>query len=131
MSAPEPEAADQKSHAYRCPNCNAEMTFDATAQKLRCDHCGTTTDPPQPGPEGSTRALGWDTPSEAGRSSAGTLLSRDSFGHTGFTGTSIWIEPERELFIILLTNRVHPSRENRRILEVRPAVADMVVRALK
>lgn len=85
----------------------------------------------QPGPPGSTRALGWDTPSDSGRSSAGTLLSRDSFGHTGFTGTSIWIEPERELFIILLTNRVHPSRANRMILDVRPAVADLVVGALR
>ncbi len=85
----------------------------------------------QPGPEGSTRALGWDTPSDSGRSSAGTLLSRESFGHTGFTGTSIWIEPERELFVILLTNRVHPSRENRAILDVRPAVADLVVAALR
>lgn len=85
----------------------------------------------QPGPEGSTRALGWDTPSDSGRSSAGSLLSRESFGHTGFTGTSIWLEPERELFIILLTNRVHPTRANQAILEVRPAVADLVVRALR
>jgi beta-glucosidase-like glycosyl hydrolase/CubicO group peptidase (beta-lactamase class C family) len=85
----------------------------------------------QPGPEGSTRALGWDTPSDSGRSSAGSLLSRESFGHTGFTGTSLWIEPERELFIILLTNRVHPSRENRAILDVRPTVADMVVESLR
>ena len=49
----EQDPKDQKSHAYRCPNCNAEMVFDAKAQKLRCDHCGTLEDPPQPGPEGS------------------------------------------------------------------------------
>ena len=77
----------------------------------------------------STRALGWDTKSAEG-SSAGTLFSPRSFGHTGFTGTSIWMDPERELFVILLTNRVHPTRENRLIREVRPAVADAVVRGL-
>jgi CubicO group peptidase (beta-lactamase class C family) len=83
----------------------------------------------QPGPEGSTRALGWDTPSEEG-SSAGTLLSKASFGHTGFTGTSIWIDPVNDLFIILLTNRVHPTRENSAMGWVRPQVADAVVRAV-
>jgi len=83
----------------------------------------------QPGPQGSTRALGWDTPSPE-RSSAGTLMSRDSFGHTGFTGTSIWIDPHRELYIILLTNRVHPTRANNAIGEIRGLVADSVVVAL-
>ena len=78
---------------------------------------------------GSDRALGWDTKSAEG-SSAGTLFSPRSFGHTGFTGTSIWIDPERQLFVILLTNRVYPTRENQLIREVRPAVADAVVRAL-
>jgi serine-type D-Ala-D-Ala carboxypeptidase len=76
----------------------------------------------------SDRALGWDTKSAEG-SSAGTLFSPRSFGHTGFTGTSIWIDPDRELFVILLTNRVHPTRENNLIREARPAVADAVVRA--
>jgi CubicO group peptidase (beta-lactamase class C family) len=80
-------------------------------------------------PPGSTRALGWDTPSAEG-SSAGHCLSPGSFGHTGFTGTSIWIDPVRDLVIILLTNRVHPTRENQLIREVRPAVADRVVRAV-
>lgn len=84
----------------------------------------------QPGPEGSTRALGWDTPSGTPESSGGTKLASTSFGHTGFTGTSIWIDPERELVIILLTNRVHPTRENRKILHVRPVVADWVVGAI-
>jgi beta-glucosidase-like glycosyl hydrolase/CubicO group peptidase (beta-lactamase class C family) len=77
---------------------------------------------------GSSRALGWDTPSTG--SSAGTLLSPRSFGHTGFTGTSIWIDPERRLFVILLTNRVHPTRDNDAHLRLRPAVADAVVRGL-
>lgn len=80
------------------------------------------------GVPGSSRALGWDTPSEG--SSAGTLLSARSFGHTGFTGTSMWMDPERKLFVILLSNRVHPSRENNAIREVRRAVADAVVRGL-
>jgi CubicO group peptidase (beta-lactamase class C family) len=80
-------------------------------------------------PPGSSRALGWDTPSQP--SSAGTKLSAQAFGHTGFTGTSIWIDPERDLFIILLTNRVHPTRANLKILQVRPRVADLVVDALR
>jgi CubicO group peptidase (beta-lactamase class C family) len=84
----------------------------------------------QPGPEGSTRALGWDTPSPGGGGSAGHLLSPSGFGHTGFTGTSIWVDPERELFIVLLTNRVHPTRENRALLRMRGVVADSVVGAL-
>ncbi|MGH8031527.1 MAG: glycoside hydrolase family 3 N-terminal domain-containing protein [Luteimonas sp.] len=78
---------------------------------------------------GSSRALGWDTRSPSG-SSAGSLFSDDAFGHTGFTGTSIWIDPQRELFVILLTNRVHPTRDNNLIRAVRPAVADAVVAAL-
>ncbi len=81
-------------------------------------------------PPSSTRALGWDTPADSGYSSAGTKLSRRSSGHTGFTGTSIWIDPERDLFIILLTNRVHPTRANTKILQVRPRVADLVADAL-
>jgi len=78
-------------------------------------------------PPGSSRALGWDTPSQP--SSAGTKLSTQAFGHTGYTGTSIWFDPERDLFIILLTNRVHPTRANTRILQVRPRVADLVMQA--
>jgi CubicO group peptidase (beta-lactamase class C family) len=57
-------------------------------------------------------------------------MSRRAFGHTGFTGTSIWIDPERDLFVILLTNRVNPTRANTRILRVRPRVADLAVAAL-
>jgi len=58
--------------------------------------------------EGSSRALGWDTPS--GKASGGVFLSDDSFGHTGYTGTSLWIDPENQLIVILLTNAVHPNR---------------------
>ena len=70
----------------------------------------------------SSRALGWDTPD--GRNSAGTRMSSRAFGHTGFTGTSIWIDPEPGVFVLLLTNRVNPSRANARIFRVRPEVAD-------
>ena len=79
-------------------------------------------------PPGSSRALGWDTPSE--NSSAGTKLGPRAFGHTGFTGTSIWIDPDRDLFIILLTNRVNPTRTNTRILQVRRRVAELVADAV-
>ena len=79
-------------------------------------------------PPGSSRALGWDTPSEL--SSAGTKMGPNAFGHTGFTGTSIWFDPDRGLFIILLTNRVNPTRVNTKILQVRRRVADLVNDAL-
>jgi serine-type D-Ala-D-Ala carboxypeptidase len=77
---------------------------------------------------GSSRALGWDTPSPGG--SAGTRLSARSFGHTGFTGTSLWIDPERRLAIILLSNRVNPTRNNPRWAPVRAQVADLVIATL-
>ena len=76
----------------------------------------------------STRALGWDTPSPG--SSAGTRLSPSSFGHTGFTGTSLWIDPERKLAIVLLSNRVNPTRNNPRWSPLRAAVADLVIATL-
>jgi len=79
-------------------------------------------------PPGSSRALGWDTPSD--NSSAGTKLGPRAFGHTGFTGTSIWIDPDRDLFIILLSNRVNPTRANTKILQVRRRIADLVVDAV-
>ncbi len=83
-------------------------------------------------PPGSTRALGWDTPDSPpdSTSSAGSLLSSGAFGHTGFTGTSLWVDPGRDLFIILLTNRVNPNRANTAIRRVRHHVADLVVAAL-
>jgi CubicO group peptidase (beta-lactamase class C family) len=77
---------------------------------------------------GSSRALGWDTPSPG--SSAGTLLGPGSWGHTGFTGTSMWTDPGRDLVIVLLTNRVNPTRNNPAIFPLRIAVADAVVRLL-
>ena len=77
---------------------------------------------------GSSRALGWDTPSPG--SSAGTRLSPGSIGHTGFTGTSIWLDPTHQLVIVLLSNRVHPTRENQRLGPLRAAVADRVLTTL-
>src|SRR5690348_17669106 len=74
-------------------------------------------------PPGSSRALGWDTPSPP--SSGGTQMTDRAFGHTGFTGTTIWIDPERDLFVILLTNRENPTRANLRIGNVRLRVADL------
>jgi CubicO group peptidase (beta-lactamase class C family) len=79
----------------------------------------------------STRALGWDSKTMTGYSSAGTLFGEKSFGHTGFTGTSIWADPEKKIFVILLTNRVYPTRNNSKITKIRPAVHDAVMNALK
>jgi len=78
---------------------------------------------------GSTRALGWDKPSEG--CSCGRYFSPSSFGHTGFTGTSVWADPERSLVVVLLTNRVHPSRERKGLLSLRPLIHDAVVEALE
>jgi serine-type D-Ala-D-Ala carboxypeptidase len=79
--------------------------------------------------QGSTWALGWDSPS-AEFSSSGHRFSPAAVGHLGFTGTSIWIEPEREIAISLLTNRVHPRRDNQAIRELRPKIHDLVMEAL-
>jgi CubicO group peptidase (beta-lactamase class C family) len=76
----------------------------------------------------SSRALGWDTPSE--RSSGGDYITPEAFGHTGSTGTSIWMDPELDLWVILLTNRVHPTRENQKHVPLRRAVADQAVRSI-
>ena len=77
---------------------------------------------------GSSRALGWDTMLPT--SSCGTRLSPSSIGHTGFTGTSLWIDWERDAYIVLLTNRVHPTRENDAISSVRPRFHDAVIAEL-
>ncbi len=80
-------------------------------------------------PAGSSRALGWDTPSRPSQS--GKYLSERAFGHLGYTGTSLWIDPERALSITLLTNRTWPDCSNQKIKEVRPRVHDAVVEALE
>ena len=78
---------------------------------------------------GSTRTLGWDTPSPR-NSSAGTRMSRRTVGHLGFTGTSIWMDLESGVHVVLLTNRVHPSRDNDKLSEFRPRIHDLVMEAL-
>jgi CubicO group peptidase (beta-lactamase class C family) len=124
----------------------AECTVRTAEQtKVRCNHPASCTLHAAPCPppglshsvvreftrrqnlvEGSSRALGWDTPSP--NSSAGTLLGPRSVGHTGFTGTSIWMDPSRRLVVVLLTNRVHPTRQNSGHIPLRRAVADLAVR---
>jgi CubicO group peptidase (beta-lactamase class C family) len=79
---------------------------------------------------GYPRALGWDLRSSDGHSSAGDYFSSSSYGHLGYTGTSIWIDPERELAVILLSNRVYPSSENIKIRKFRPLLHNRVVKSL-
>ena len=80
-------------------------------------------------PQANGRALGWDMPE--GRSSAGDYFSASSYGHTGYTGTSIWIDPERDLFVVLLTNRVYPTAANQKHIALRRAVHDQVELAVE
>lgn len=80
------------------------------------------------GPDGSSRALGWDTPSK--QSSAGRHFSSRSIGHLGYSGCSLWIDLEAEIAVVLLTNRTWPSRENQLIREVRPAFHNALFDAL-
>ena len=77
----------------------------------------------------SSRALAWDTMLPT--SSCGTRMSPRSFGHTGFTGTSLWIDPGRDLYVVLLTNRVHPAYGNEALPKLRPVVHDAVVGAME
>ena len=79
-------------------------------------------------PEGTSRALGWDTPSKPSQS--GQYFSAASFGHLGYTGTSLWIDPEQRVSITLLTNRTWPDCANKAIQQVRPRFHDTVIGAL-
>jgi len=79
-------------------------------------------------PAGTFRALGWDTPSHP--SSSGRYFSPRSFGHLGYTGTSLWIDPDRQLSVTLLTNRTWPDRTSQAIKHIRPLVHDAIVEAL-
>jgi CubicO group peptidase (beta-lactamase class C family) len=79
-------------------------------------------------PPGSSRALGWDTPSQP--SSSGNFFSRHSAGHLGYSGTSLWIDFERKIAVVLLTNRTWPRRESQSIRSVRPAFHDAVIESL-
>ena len=77
----------------------------------------------------STYALGWDTPS-ANNSSSGSYFSPRSVGHLGFTGTSIWWDLQKNCHVILLSNRVHPSRKNEKIRDFRPRIHDQIMKVL-
>jgi CubicO group peptidase (beta-lactamase class C family) len=76
----------------------------------------------------ATRTLGWMLPTAD--SASGHYFAPGTFGHLGFTGTSIWIDPSRDLFVVLLTNRVYPTRDNEKIAQVRPAVHDAILAGL-
>ena len=80
-------------------------------------------------PAGTSRALGWDTPSAPSQS--GKYFGPGSFGHLGYTGTSLWIDPVRQLSITLLTNRTWPDCSNQAIKQVRPRFHDAVIEALR
>jgi CubicO group peptidase (beta-lactamase class C family) len=77
----------------------------------------------------STRALGWDTPTP-GRSAAGRYFAASSIGHLGFTGCSLWIDPVRQVIVVLCTNRVHPTRQAAGLTRLRPAVHNGIMQAL-
>jgi CubicO group peptidase (beta-lactamase class C family) len=77
------------------------------------------------------RALGWDLVTPGGGSSAGERFSASSWGHLGFTGTSIWVDPKRELAVILLSNRVWPSPDNIKIRKFRPLLHNTVVECIE
>jgi CubicO group peptidase (beta-lactamase class C family) len=79
-------------------------------------------------PAGTSRALGWDTPSHPSQS--GTHFSPRSFGHLGYTGTSLWCDPDRHLAVALLTNRTWPDGQNQAIKQVRPLIHDAIVQNL-
>ena len=80
-------------------------------------------------PGSGTRALGWDTPGRPGTSLFGERCSNGSFGHTGYTGTSLWIDPERGTWVVLLTNRTYDTESNNRMQALRRAVHDRVAEA--
>lgn len=93
----------------------------AAIQEATRDHTGHL---------GASRGLGWIVKGAAPKSSAGDLFSPESFGHTGFTGTSLWIDPVRGIFAVLLTNRVHPTRANDAHIRLRPLFHNAVAAAV-
>jgi CubicO group peptidase (beta-lactamase class C family) len=95
-----------------------ESFFDPKVMRVFCTRAGFV--------EGCTRALGFDTPSEK-ESSSGSFFSPTSVGHTGFTGTSLWIDPERDLIVVLLTNRVFMGESDLRIKTFRPLLHDSIM----
>jgi CubicO group peptidase (beta-lactamase class C family) len=100
-------------------NSGKALLFDAATVKLFAQ---------RQSPPGSSRALGWDTPSE--NSSSGRHFSPHSIGHLGFSGCSLWIDLEAGIAVALLTNRTWPGRQSQLIRQVRPAFHDAVREAL-
>ena len=82
----------------------------------------------QSAPAATSRALGWDTPSHPSQS--GKYFGANSYGHLGYTGTSLWIDPDRQLSITLLTNRTWPDCANQAIKQIRPAFHDAIIEAI-
>jgi CubicO group peptidase (beta-lactamase class C family) len=85
------------------------------------------------GPRSGTRMLGWDTPDLAGEEPSiyGTLISRSAYGHTGFTGTELWVDPTHDLFLVFLTNRAFDPKTRdslKKLKLVRTAVSDAAIR---
>ena len=80
-------------------------------------------------PAGTSRALGWDTPSSPSQS--GRYFSSQCFGHLGYTGTSLWIDPSRAMSVTLLTNRTWPDNKNQAIKQVRPRFHDAIIECLE
>jgi CubicO group peptidase (beta-lactamase class C family) len=103
----------------KVPFGNRANLFDHSAVQLFAD---------RQGPEGSSRALGWDTPSQ--NSASGRYFSPHSIGHLGYSGCSLWIDLDAEVAVVLLTNRTWPNRESQLIRQVRPAFHDAVREAL-
>ncbi|HEY0785599.1 MAG TPA: serine hydrolase, partial [Acidobacteriaceae bacterium] len=103
----------------RGDSTRASSLFDPATTRLFATRTNT--------PANSSRALGWDTPSDT--SSAGSCFGPSSIGHLGFTGTSLWLDPEQDLAVVLLTNRTWPIRHNILIRELRPKFHDLLVRA--
>jgi CubicO group peptidase (beta-lactamase class C family) len=93
-------------------------------QELVVEACTRDKSVPQ-----TTRTLGWDTPSPTG-SAAGSRFSANTVGHLGFTGTSVWLDLDRAVHVVLLSNRVHPSRANEKIKDFRPVIHDLVMEAI-
>ena len=81
-------------------------------------------------PLNTDRAIGFDTPSQNGKSSAGDYFSENSFGHLGFTGTSVWADKEENIIIVLLTNRVYPIREKKGIYQARRKIYNSIMEVL-
>ena len=81
-------------------------------------------------PGAGTRALGWDTPDRSGAGAAGLHISTRAFGHTGFTGTSLWVDPDRGTWAVLLTNRTYLPQASNRIQAVRRTLHDWVANAV-